>query len=506
MKTLKEIRDIYKVVKKASTSPVEIVSVTDNVGEQLTLLLRKIRSEIEPFTDSFWDEALALLAGIRWHWSLSPGSPLLNQRLQEMLQSIAVQLEVLRLRGAKAEHLEAIQELIELVRCAPLSPMAEVLQEYLFDGTGMDVGLVLPRRYLAEQYRDSVSSVFPETRLLGRDDVQDTPPVEQLLFMGSPQLFGEHAWQAPRAEEQVFVVPNWIAKTGLPVSPLQNLYINPYRRVVKHSAASQLPKITEDPLSMMGFSAYTGPGETPANQDSGPLGVDEVWARQVTLADGRSTMLDVEGEQVRTLDPWAEPGQRVKLTDVEEVQTGSYLVLRVGASETDALRDLTVAHLGGDSASVLAAHSLWKSKLSTQLRRHGERWVRRKLLEFGMQTLPRVEAWCLASTFGPRADDDFALLMIWLDLSPHRFLQARSQLRSAQSIVTHAIRTDMETRLSGGDMQKLVSQGTLEIEAETEGVAGMLAGEVVAVSSELKRVRKHQLRVLETGRRLKWQE
>lgn len=507
MRTLGEIQDIYAVTEQASSCPVEIISVADSLGERLTFLVKEMRSEINDESISPWHESYDLISGIRWHWSLSPGSVHLNLRMREMLEGLQCELEVLQLRSANTQRFEETHSISRLLQSSNMSPMAEILQEYLLDGAGMDIGIVLPRNYLAEQYREHMSSSFPGIRMMGRNDVKNTAPCEQLIFLGSPQLFGNSAWQAPRAEEQVFITPSWIGKSSLPTSELQDEFMHPYRRLVRHKTAGNFtPKIVEDPRFMIGLSADAVPGNTPTREDTVPLHVDEVWARQVTLASGHRTMLDIEGEQVRTIDPSAEPGQRVKLTDVEEVLAGSYLVLRIGVSESDVLRDLILANLGEDSASILDTHSLWKSKLSTQLGRHGERWVRRKLLQSGMRTMPRVEAWTLESTFGPRADDDFRLLMTWLDLEPRRFLEARGRLRSAQGKTTHAIRSGLEAKLSQGDMQTLSTRGALRIDAEIDGLAGMLASEVLAVSAGVKKIKKHESRVLKEERRFKWQE
>lgn len=505
MKSLREIQDIYAVIRKARSCPVNIVSVPDSVGERLTRLVQQMRAEIRDENISTWRESLDLLCGIRWHWSLSPGSIHLNQRMQEMLKRLHLELEVLTLRSANVRRIEEVRNVSRILQSNPLSPMAEILQEYLLDGAQMDIGIVLPRNYLAEQYRENMTFNFPGMRLMGRHEVQNTAPLDQLIFLGSPQLFGQSAWEAPRAEEQVFILPSWIAKSSLPASALQDAFMNPYRRLVRHTTTGKFAsEVAENPQLMIGLSAESEPRNT-AREDSAPLYVDEVWARQITLASGHRTMLDIDGEQVRTIDPWAEPGQRVRLTDVEEVHAGSYLVLRIGVSESDVLRDLTLANLGNDSTSLLEAHSLWKSRLSTQLCRHGERWVRKKLLQQGMRTMPRVEAWSLESTFGPRADDDFGLLMTWLGLEPRRFLAARDRLRSVQSKTTHAIRSDLEAKLSHGDMHVLTTHGALRINAEIDGLAPMLASEVLAVAASVKRIKKNESRVLKEARS-KWQE
>ncbi|WP_156367656.1 hypothetical protein [Arthrobacter sp. Leaf69] len=508
MKTIKEIRNIYEVVRGATRAPIEILRVGDLIGETLTYLLRQIRIELELDGISPWQPTFDLISGLRWHWSQSPGEIRLNLRFGEFLESLERDILRLELMSSNAERIQSVRQLVDKLRSETTAPMAEVLADYLKDGVGTNIAVVLPRNYLVEQYRANLRSAFPGTQILGRTEVKGITPVDQIIYLGAPVLFGSGAWRSPRSEEQVFIMPSWISKPSLPSSELQVAFMNPYTRAVVHRETGTLDLETAGQGDdEVGADFYLeGPRARATEDDSVPLHVDEVWAREVTLSGGHSTLLDVEGEQVRTIDPQGRLGERVKLTDVEEVNVGTYLVVREGASDSDILRELTLQKLGSNGASTLNLHSQWKSLLSLQLRRHGERWVRSRLLHAGMRTIPRVEAWSLDGTFGPRSDTDFKLLMQWLGLDPGDFLDARNQLRSAQSKTTQGIRRQLEAKLSQADMQVLLVQGSLRMNSEISGLASMLACEVLAVSPNVFRVKKHECRSLKLESRYLWLE
>jgi hypothetical protein len=236
-----------------------------------------------------------------------------------------------------------------------------------------------------------------------------------------------------------------------------------------------------------------------------PVGGDEVHARRVLLCGGLSIMLDLEGETIRTLDPDRPAGGRVRMRDVEDVDSGTYLVLREGQTESEPLYARALARLAARADAVERSQTEWKSALRERLHA-GSAEVTRSLRALGVKAAAQAPAWTARTLARPNSDADFEILLRWLGVPLEPFREHANLVRRARSQAVVDVKEALEAALGDADMRGLERVGFLKLDLELEGFAGIVATRVLALSPHLDVVARSELRIPREDTRARWLE
>jgi hypothetical protein len=193
-------------------------------------------------------------------------------------------------------------------------------------------------------------------------------------------------------------------------------------------------------------------------------------------------------------------------SDVKLVGPGTYLVLREGQSERQALYDRAVALLGDRGPQAKASQRRWKEALQVKLRRAGRQEVRRALAQIGVHRMDRATAWTEETLTRPQNDQDFVRLLAWLDVPLHPTFELATELRRLRLQASADVRESLESALSVASMTTLEEHGHLRLDLDLPGFRGIIATRVLAISPHAELIARHDVRVTTADRSAQWLE
>jgi hypothetical protein len=231
---------------------------------------------------------------------------------------------------------------------------------------------------------------------------------------------------------------------------------------------------------------------------------DEVEARKVLLSGNLAMWLD-DGEWIRSLDPEQPAGERVTQTEIPAVRAGTYLLLRQGVTERNALYQAAVARLP-TGAAIAQNQETWKRLLTEQIQQAGYRQVVTQLRAAGVKAAEQARAWTNPNLIRPASDQDFERLLQWLGIPTQPSFGYATLLRKTLYQVSAEIGKQLELAVSAADLSELETTGHLSLDVETEGFRGILASRVLAISPFTEIVQRHESRVPFEDRSGQWLE
>lgn len=455
-------------------------------------------------TDVFL-EVIARLRNLRWKWSTVPG-PIVTAPSEstfiDMLRRSLISLEP-SLGALQKGIVRRCLEIIDYVESNPISPITEVLIESLQDGQEESLCVVIANTQCIPDSKAWLQSQGYRGMAVPRSDMSGTPPQDQLILIGTPNLFGPGAYTAPRSSRQMYIYPAWVPVKALPESRLGRWMDAPIVRERKVFPVGSVTPARGSSDLEQGLPELEPVWTEVDNRAPRP---EEVLARKVMLAGGYSMMLDIDGARIRAFDPDADPDDRIQQLDVAEVRPGTVLVLRQGTTDSGALLEATRRTLGPRSDHIMAAQKMWKDLLERKIGLHGSEWVDRNLRRLGMRVYPRSEDWIRLEVSGPRSDADFSLLLTWLDLKPQEYIKAAHEFRAARSLAIVDIRRDLENSFSKVELEAFKRQGYLSLESDKGHFARMLAARVLAIAPHTEPVHRQTVRIVRKDRNALWLE
>lgn len=221
---------------------------------------------------------------------------------------------------------------------------------------------------------------------------------------------------------------------------------------------------------------------------------DEVDATKVLLAGGLGLWLD-DGERIRALDPRLPEGERVGYETVTNIQPGTYLVLREGATERGAMYVAAMAAVGERADEIAETQARWKCALAERLDRKGVKWVTAELRARNIRSATRARAWIEPTLICPRHEEDLSLLLAWLEISTEPTFANAIALRRALYRASADLRHELEEAVSKADLEALQRNGSMRLELEREGFRGMIVARVLARAPFTEIVARPQTRI-----------
>jgi hypothetical protein len=239
-------------------------------------------------------------------------------------------------------------------------------------------------------------------------------------------------------------------------------------------------------------------------------------ARKALLSGSLAIFLD-DGDRIRALDPDQPPGERVVYTEVSAVRTGTYLLLRQGETERGALYQAALDLLSATAVAkntngmrrgqIVERHQrAWKTVLASRVAATSYERVVEELRARGVRTAERVRAWTDPMLMRPNRDEDFEALLRWLDIPVQPTFGLATMLRKAHHQASADLREQLEKAVSQADLSALERDGHWRLDTGREGVRGLIATRVQAVSPFTQIVSRHDARVPFEDRSGQWLE
>jgi hypothetical protein len=503
---IKALVQRYEAVDRLLRDGAEIIAAPDPAGARYNAALRRLlfaaRDDL-----GVWEELVRPARVLRWRrvTHLQPAA------CREAAAGVVRQAG--RLRGAVADE-EILDELIEAARevTGVETPVTDAILGIIDRVDPASCVLVASSRP-AQASLLSAWEPFGVRVLTAADLAREETCAEYAYAVGPPRFFGLSLVTAPAAFSVSFLIPSWVQDRAIPVSVLSGYLDEGSRAIGIASRITSGPaggdpdpepvpaEPAEDPVVSEYFSGTADVllpepfwGE-PRFAHREP-GSDEVAARKVLLSGGWAIWLD-DGERIRTVDPAAPGGERVIYADVRSVQPGTYLLLRQGTSEHDALRDVANRLLGGQAFTIDGTQRAWKEKLARRLSGRGRARVEGELRRHGVKAASRAPAWAGPALIRPHSEGDFRRLLDWLGIADADLTVTNAtQLRRAHHRAGSDIREKLEKAVEAADLAALERDGHLRLGFSADGFRTMTAARVLAISPHTEIVARHHARVL----------
>lgn len=473
---------------------VEIDVVADPVGAHFDRCLRRLMGEVRDDGSSL-EQLIGPARLLRWKRIIDAQPVRYDSRTQDLAQEVSRQARLLR--GALGDQsvldglVDAAGEMAEND-----SGIGSELETWIDEVGPEDCIVVVANKRAAGDLKEWLKRNALQVQT-AREAFRDESTRSQMYVIGPPVLFPAAVATAPVADDVSFLVPSWFRSRRLQQSTFTALSEGAIRVGVRvHEVDDhQFVEVTtlEEKNELEEYRPQAIWCHHPSN-DRDPKN-DEVLARKLYLSGGYAMWLD-EGNRIRTLDPTQPTGERVAHTDVPAVREGTYLLLREGATERNALYQAALAGLGNKVAEVEATQKQWKEILAQRLQQHGHRSVERELRAVGIKAADQARAWIDPLLVRPRSDRDFELLLGWLDIPIHPTAEHATELRRKLRQKSAQFRQQLEEAVSFADLTELERRGNLLLDGSSQGIRGMCATRVMALSPFTQIVARHKTREL----------
>ncbi|KWW97917.1 hypothetical protein TH66_21335 [Carbonactinospora thermoautotrophica] len=508
MTRLKRVGDLYAASASIAgeAGAVELIAVADPRGASLDIAVRELGREVRDGNHPMLGELLAMARQLRWRLAIEPCPALYSAGRADLvteLTSLARQCKFIVGDETRSVLDDLVDRANAVIRDA-LPPTGDVLLQSLNEAGYEGCAVILASPRVAEGVRRWFRQLKIDVPVESRREQTACDVRDQAYLIGAPPVFGPSILTAPRARSLTYLFPSWVQDRSLPTTGLSDLAEGGIKPRIRSRKIGEEPVI---PQRLRQVEDRLVPEPVWSSTERGrPPGEDEVYARRVLLAGGFAIMLDTEGEFIRTLDPNQPPGERIEMRDVKSLAPGTYLVLRDGETESDALYSRAIALLGAQAESVERSQSEWKSALRRQLLVRGRAEVIRSLSDRGVRAAAQAPAWIARTVARPRNRTDFDILLGWLGLELEPYREHANLLRRARSQAAADVRESLEAALGESDISRLERDGYLRLNLELEGFASIVATRILAISPYLEAVPRHELRNLREDRNARWLE
>lgn len=488
---------------------VEIIAVRDELGARFDLATRRLLRLIQRDGPGIWDHLAGAAKALRWRLITDPMPMEHNPSLTTAAAEVGRQAR--RLIGAVDED-ELLREIADAAAalCTRDPLVGAVLLESLTE-VGLSSAIVVAA---SSRSREALSEWLGALggRVLTLGDLERGDVTEDIAyFVGPPRFFKPTAVTAPRTLEVTFILPAWFGDRGVPRSAIAQYAeggIQVAARIVEvgdefpsspESALQETEPIAEEDLLPQPLWGRR------VSEDRAPK-ADEVEARKILLSGRRAIWLDDDGERIRALDPTQPPGERVGYAEVSAVAPGTYLLLREGEAEREALHARAFARIGSRAPAIQESQAFWKSELIERLKRSGIRDSERALRALGVRAAGQVRAWAAPHVIRPRRDDDFERLLGWLGLPTQPHFGYASLLRHEVHRASRELRDWLEAAADIADLHELERVGHMTLDLTEAGLRGMFVTRVLAVAPFTELVARHEARVPFADEGAQWLE
>lgn len=483
---------------------VEIVAVSDPVGARLNTVVRGLLNVVRDDGSELLEDLVGAAKALRWRLLTQPQPLKFNADVQSAVGQVSRQVQ--RLRGAVG-HEALLDELVAAAQAVEESdpPVGTILMRSI-EEVGFGSCLVVAASTTARAGLQPWLEALGVAVLTAGNLEREQPLLDQAYVVGPPRFFRSSLLTAPVIDAVSFVIPTWFGDYSIPrsvIAPYADGAITIKARVFTEGEAeesgSQLPdnEVEEDFLPQFAWGSRESGEREP--------GTEEVEAQKVLLSGNLAIWLD-DGDRIRVLDPGQPAGERVIYTDVSLVRAGIYLLLRRGETERGVLYQAALKLLGAKGGAADTTQKTWKAALAQRLVERGYRQVVGELRQRGVKAADRARAWTDSNLVRPHRDHDFETMLDWLNIPLQPTFDYATMVRRALYQASADVRDQLEKAVSGADLVALEQDGHLSLDVKTEGLRGIVATRVLAMSPYTEIVSRHDARVPFEDRSGKWLE
>lgn len=500
----------------------EVIAVVDPDGARFNAvaweLLRVSREAPE-----LWEDLLPPVRALRGRLLTQPQAASPAPAVIEAADEVIRQAGPLRSAVASTDLLDRLMDAAKEVQ-AKASPLGKVLLNLLDEGASGERAVVAASRKAQAALACWLDSwEIPGVRVLTAGELgKGQDEVGRVCVVGPPRFYKSSLVTAPAAGRVCFVVPSWFRDLSVPSSPFA-----PYaegaievkarvRRVDITNgadAAAQAPAPADlAPESSDSEDELLPPSLLPPPprsfslpQAGGKRSRGDVAAHKLILSGDLAMWLD-DGERIRALDPARPTEKRVISLSVKDVQPGTILLLREGQGDREILRAAAYELLGTQAEEVMQTQEHWKSKLAELLDQQGDDRVEQDLTTLGAEHAGQVRAWTDPLGIRPRSDVDLRIVLEWLDIPIEPSFGNAGLLRQETSQAGVNFTSALEDAVNTADLSELDQQGYLTLSGYEEGIRGMVATRVLAMSGNTAFISRSKVRVPFKERAAQWHE
>lgn len=472
---------------------VEIVAVGDPAGARFNIATRRLIALVYDEGGTFLDNLVGAAKALRWRRITQPQPAAINPSLKLLASEVSKQARYLR--GAIDD-----QDLLDELT-ASASELAEsdsevgsVLLESI-EEVGVDNCVVVaasrPATAGIQTWLRSKGALVVTSGELERN----LPAREQTYVVGPPRFYRSSLVTAPVTEAMSFMLPAWFGDRRITHSAIAPYAEGAIRLEAREfmegntlDPVFDLPDVGTDEENFLPQPIWGDRKEIDREPSN-----DEVAARKLLLSGNLAMWLD-DGDRIRSLDPDQPAGERVTYTDVPAVRVGTYLLLRQGETERNALYHASIGRLANGDA-INRSQLAWKRLLAERIERAGYQQVVRRLGDAGVKSPDRARAWTNPSLIRPANDQNFEKLLQWLGIQVQPTFGYATMLRKTLYLVSAEIGKQLEKAVSAANLSELDAIGHLSLDVKVEGFRGILATKVLAISPFARIVSRRDARV-----------
>lgn len=469
----------YNACRAVLEHGVDIFVVGDPAGARLNAAVRRALYQVDEDNRGVWADIVRAANALRWRRAMQPQPNAYSVALSEAVAFVLREAKQLRGFVGDESLVDEIADAAVAVGETDSPVGAELLRSV--NEVGAEACVVITRTGAARAGLHGWLEEFG-VRVVVPSDLGDLrADVEQSYVIGPPAFFPPLLVTAPATEAVTFVMPAWFGNRSVPSSRLA-----PHAGggVVVGAKVHLIGDVAE-PTSNVPEGAeiedtfYPQPIWGSRKSEDREPESDEVEAWKILLGGGLALWLD-DGERIRSLDPRQPEGDRVGYEAVDDVQPGTYLVLREGATEHGAMYDAALAALGRRAASITATQEQWKRALLDRLSRDGAKRVINELKARNIRSPGRVRAWTEPTLICPRHEESLAALLEWLGIPLQPTYGNAVSLRRALYKASTELRQELEAAVGQADLHSLQRDGLIRLELKREGLRGMIVARVLA--------------------------
>ena len=494
MSRIHEVIRRYHACRSVLQNGIDVFVVGDSPGAQLNAAVRRALNQMDENSVDVWRELAQAANALRWRRMMQPQPNAYIAGLNEAVSRVEHEAEQLRGLVNDASVVDAIASAAVLVGDTDSPVGAELVRS--IEEVGAEKCVVIARNYSARAGLQGWLEQYGVRVVVPSEFDCISVEVEQSYVVGAPTFFPASLVTAPATEAITFVMPAWFTNRTVPVSSLASYAVGG----IKIDAKAHLIGEVEE--------SATETSETPAIEDTFfPQPVwgsrksgerepesDEVEAWKLLLSGGLALWLD-DGERIRSLDPRQPEGDRISYEAVDNVQPGTYLVLREGATERGAMYDAAMAAVGLRAANIAATQEQWKRALTERLERHGATRVVAELTAQQVFSAARVRAWIEPTLICPKREEHFAALLEWLGIPREPTFTNALTLRRALYRAIADLRQELERAVAQADLNALERDGFMRLTLQREGFRSIIVARVLARAPFTEIVPRTQTRV-----------
>ena len=203
------------------------------------------------------------------------------------------------------------------------------------------------------------------------------------------------------------------------------------------------------------------------------------------LASGQAVFLPEAKGTVDILNPTAIEGQRVSRKACSDIEQGDFLVLRVGSSDSEAIRAQADFLAGEEGLALRQVQAEWKARLKTAVVNKSLSVVEYDLKERGISR-PWIKEWLEPGSIRPQADSVFKILIKYLGMEVESTVNNMNALLALHKRAGFKFRDALKEAFEEIDLSELITDSYLEMEIEdAAGVAKLGAYKCLSISTEM---------------------